>query len=107
EGRNYTGMMRHQVLCLLLTTFAAEHAQRLRGGKSGGDDGAGEPGHEPTLRGVAPGASGDDPAGVAGCGQWLPPTPPCPPPPAAAHNKPRARPPPRPPPPPREQRTTS
>jgi len=36
EGRSYTGLMRHQVLCLLMLTFVAEHTQRLRGEKSGG-----------------------------------------------------------------------
>ena len=41
EGRNYTGLMRHQTLCLLMLTFVAEHTERLRGEKSGGDDGAG------------------------------------------------------------------
>jgi SRSO17 transposase len=41
EGRNYTGLMRHQVLCLLMLTFVAEHTQRLRGKKSRGDEGAG------------------------------------------------------------------
>ena len=38
-GRNYTGLMRHQTLCLLMLTFVADHTERLRGEKSGGDDG--------------------------------------------------------------------
>jgi SRSO17 transposase len=41
EGRNYAGLMRHQTLCLLMLTFVAGHTQRLRGEKSGGNDGAG------------------------------------------------------------------
>lgn len=41
EGRNYTGLMRHQTLCLLMLTFVADHTERLRGEKSGGDAGAG------------------------------------------------------------------
>jgi SRSO17 transposase len=41
EGRNYSGLMRHQTLCLLMLTFVAGHTQRLRGEKSGGNDGAG------------------------------------------------------------------
>jgi SRSO17 transposase len=41
EGRNYTGLMRHQTLCLLMLTFVADHTERLRGEKSGGDTGAG------------------------------------------------------------------
>src|ERR1700683_3859086 len=37
EGRNYTGLMRHQTLCLLMLTFVAGHTERLRGETSGGD----------------------------------------------------------------------
>ena len=36
-----SGLMRHQTLCLLMLTFVAGHTERLRGEKSGGDDGAG------------------------------------------------------------------
>jgi len=43
EGRNYVALMRHQMLCLAAMGFVAEHTERLRGGKSGGDDGAGVP----------------------------------------------------------------
>jgi SRSO17 transposase len=58
EGRNYTGLMRHQTLCLLMLTFVAGHTERLRGEKSGGDDGA-------SLQCVKPAESGmaGDPAG--------------------------------------------
>jgi SRSO17 transposase len=41
EGRNYTGLMRHQTLCLLMLTFVAGHTERWRGEKPGGDAGAG------------------------------------------------------------------
>ena len=41
EGRSYTGLLRHQTLCLLMLTFVAGHTERLRGKKSGGDAGAG------------------------------------------------------------------
>jgi SRSO17 transposase len=41
EGRSYAGLLRHQTLCLLMLTFVAGHTQRLRGGKSRGNDGAG------------------------------------------------------------------
>jgi SRSO17 transposase len=34
EGRNYTALMRHQTLCLLMLSFVAEHTERLRGEKS-------------------------------------------------------------------------
>jgi SRSO17 transposase len=53
EGRNYTGLMRHQTLCLLMLTFVASHTERLRGEKSGGDDGAGVQCVEPAEPGVA------------------------------------------------------
>ena len=52
EGRTWVGLMRHMVLCLLAMVFVAEHTARLRGKKSGGDTGAGEPGtgrSEPVL----------------------------------------------------------
>ena len=60
EGRNYTALMRHQTLCLLMLTFVAEHTERLRGEKSGSDDGAGVQCVEPVERGVAAGAAGDE-----------------------------------------------
>src|SRR5262249_24605351 len=40
EGRDYTALMRHQALCLLMLSLGAEHTQGLRGGNPGGDDGA-------------------------------------------------------------------
>src|SRR5205807_8596767 len=60
EGRNYTGLMRHQMLCLLMLTFVAGHTERLRGKKSGGDDGAGLQCVEPAEPGVAGGPAGND-----------------------------------------------
>jgi SRSO17 transposase len=59
EGRNYTGLMRHQTLCLLMLTFVAAHTERLRGEKSGGDDGAGLQCVEPAESGVAGKPAGD------------------------------------------------
>jgi SRSO17 transposase len=59
EGRSYVGLMRHLVLCLVALTFVAGQADRLRGEKSGGDDGAGVPGAEPAVCGLAGGAAGD------------------------------------------------
>jgi SRSO17 transposase len=53
EGRNYTGMMRHLMLCLVAPGFVAGQAERLRGGKPGGNAGAGVRGVEPTLCGMA------------------------------------------------------
>lgn len=50
EGRNYTGLLRHLTLSLLVLGFVAVHTQRLRGEKSGGNSGAGVPGVEPPLQ---------------------------------------------------------
>jgi SRSO17 transposase len=59
EGRHYVGLLRHLMLCLLVLGFVAEQTDRLRGEKPGGDAGAGVPGAEPALRGVAEHAPGD------------------------------------------------
>jgi len=40
EGQDYTALMRHLTLCLLMMGFVAEQAARLRGEKSGGHGGA-------------------------------------------------------------------
>jgi SRSO17 transposase len=73
EGRAYTALLRHQTLCLLMLTFVAEHAERLRGEKPGGDAGAGVRGAEPAVRGVAGGPAGDEPpAASAGDAPLLP-----------------------------------
>lgn len=54
EGRNYTGLMRHLTLALIVLGFVATHTERLRGEKPGGDSGAGMPGVEPKVRGGVP-----------------------------------------------------
>jgi SRSO17 transposase len=54
EGRNYPGLIRHLILALVVLGFVATHTQRLRGGKPGGDGGAGVPGVEPAVRGGVP-----------------------------------------------------
>jgi hypothetical protein len=59
EGRSYTGLMRHQTLCLLMLTFVAGHTERLRGEKSRGDNGAGLQCVEPAEPGVAGEPPGD------------------------------------------------
>jgi SRSO17 transposase len=57
EGRNYTGLLRHLILALVVLGFVATHTERLRGEKPGGDGGAGVPGVEPAVRsGVPPSA---------------------------------------------------
>ena len=58
EGRDYTGLLRHLTLALVVLGFVATHTERLRGEKSAGDGGAGMPGPEPALRGGLPPAAG-------------------------------------------------
>jgi SRSO17 transposase len=74
EGRNYTGLMRHQALCLLMLTFVADHTERLRGEKSGVDHGAGVWGVEPVVRGMAGESARDEPASASAVDDRLPPT---------------------------------
>jgi SRSO17 transposase len=66
QGRSYVGLMRHLTLCLVTLTFAAGQAARLRGGKSGGDAGAGLPGVEPAVRGLAGSVAGNQSLTVHG-----------------------------------------
>jgi SRSO17 transposase len=72
EGRDYTALLRHQTLCLLMLTFVAEHTERLRGEKPRGDDGAGVRGVEPVVPGVAGGSAGDESAPVSVSADRLP-----------------------------------
>jgi len=58
EGRDYTGLLRHLILALVVLGFVATHTERLRGGKPGGDGRAGVPGVEPTVRGRVPASAG-------------------------------------------------
>lgn len=73
EGRNYTGLMRHLTLCLVTMGFVAGKADRLRGEKPGGDSGAGVPGAEPALLGVAGQPPGDVRAEPCGRGHRVSP----------------------------------
>jgi SRSO17 transposase len=66
QGRHYVGLMRHLTLCLVTLTFAAGQAARLRGEKSRGNAGAGVPGVEPAVRGLAGRSAGDDTLAVHG-----------------------------------------
>jgi SRSO17 transposase len=75
EGRNYTALMRHQTLCLLMLSFVAGHTERLRGEKSGTDDGAGLHCVEPAEPGVAGEPAGDDSPPAQAGHHCLPPTP--------------------------------
>jgi SRSO17 transposase len=73
EGRSYTGLLRHLRLCLVVLNFAAEHCERLRGEKCGGDAGAGVPGAARGVPELAAAAAGDQRAGVRGRDHCLPP----------------------------------
>ncbi len=64
EGRNYTALLRHMILCLLMMNFAAEQVERFRGEKSGSDFGAGVPGGEPALHGVVEEPTGNERTGA-------------------------------------------
>jgi len=59
EGRQYAGLMRHLILALIVMGFVSIHTDRLRGGKSTGDDGASLPGAEREVCGLAAPAAGD------------------------------------------------
>jgi len=75
EGRQYAGLMRHLALSLVVMGFVSIRTDRLRGEKSGGDDGAGVPGAEREVLG-GPGADAGHGAGRArGRGDPLPPAP--------------------------------
>ena len=50
EGRDYTGLMRHLILALVVLGFVATQTERLRGEKSAGDGGASVPGAQRAVR---------------------------------------------------------
>src|SRR5262249_209092 len=58
EGRDYTGLVRHLILALVVLGFVATQTERLRGEKPAGDGGAGVPGAEPAVCGAAAPPSG-------------------------------------------------
>jgi SRSO17 transposase len=74
EGRDYTGLVRHLLLALVVLGFVATHTERLRGEKPAGDGGAGVPGAEPALRGGVPPAAGHPGDTAPQRGHRLPPT---------------------------------
>jgi SRSO17 transposase len=49
EGRDYTALIRHLILALVVLGFVGAHTERLLGEKSAGDSRAGLPGVEPAL----------------------------------------------------------
>jgi SRSO17 transposase len=70
EGRQYTGLMRHLILGLVVMGFVSVHTDRLRGKKSKGYEGAGVPGVERKMRDAVPQEAGD--AGDQSCGRGDP-----------------------------------
>jgi len=68
EGRDYTGLVRHLILALIVLGFVATHTARLRGEKSPGDGGTGVPGAEPAVRGAVPAAAGRPRVTTRECG---------------------------------------
>jgi SRSO17 transposase len=58
EGRDYTGLIRHLILSLVVLGFVATHTERLRGEKPTGDGRAGVPGAQPAVRGGIPPPTG-------------------------------------------------
>lgn len=75
EGRQYVGLVRHLVMALVVLGFVAEHTERLRGEKPGGDGRAGVPGVEPVVSGdVDPPPGSSAPTPHRRC-HPLPPTP--------------------------------
>jgi SRSO17 transposase len=58
EGRDYTGLIRHLVLALVVVGFVSVHTERLRGEKPGAEFGAGVPGVERALCGDTASSSG-------------------------------------------------
>jgi SRSO17 transposase len=73
EGRDYTGLLRHLILALIVLGFVATHTERLRGEKSAGDGGAGMPGLEPMLRSGVPASARHVGAEPPECAHSLPP----------------------------------
>jgi hypothetical protein len=71
EGRNYTGLMRHLTLAVIVLGFVATHTQRLRGEKPTGDGAAimeAEPG-APRQAGVSLQLRSGSPVGSARMGR--------------------------------------
>ena len=77
EGRDYTGLLRHLIVALVVLGFVVTHTERLRGEKSGGDGGASMPGTEPAVRGGIPPSSSDSRCTAPQCGHLLSPASKC------------------------------
>ena len=73
EGRDYTGLVRHLTLALIVLGFVTTHTERLRGEKPTGDGRAGVSGVEPAVRGGVPAAAGRPRGASHQRGHLLPP----------------------------------
>ena len=73
EGRQWVGLVRHLVLSLVVLGFVSIHTNRLRGGKSVGDAGAGVPGVERAMCGPVAAASRHNAGPAHGRSDPLPP----------------------------------
>src|SRR5262245_35332953 len=65
EGRDYTGLMRHLTLALVVLGFVATYTERLRGEKPARDGGTGVPGAQRALRGDVPSPAGGSPGAAS------------------------------------------
>ncbi len=78
EGRDYTGLIRHLILALVVLGFVATQTERLRGEKSAGDGGASVPGVKPALRDDRSSSARRSPSAAYQRGHTLSPTTQCP-----------------------------
>src|SRR5262249_11825953 len=75
EGQNYTALMRHLTMCLMMMVFVAEQAARLRGEKSGGNSGASVRGAQCGVAAVAGASARHERSGLQVDGAPLSPEP--------------------------------
>jgi SRSO17 transposase len=73
EGRDYTGLMRHLIMALVVSGFVATQTERLRGEKSAGECGAGVPGAQPAVCIAAASSSEGSPGAACQRGHLLSP----------------------------------
>ena len=73
EGRDYTGLLRHLILALVVLGFVALHTERLRGEKSSGDGGASMPGAQPKVRNGVPTSAASSRSTTPRRDHWLSP----------------------------------
>ena len=73
EGRDYTGLIRHLILALVVLGFVATQTERLRGEKSACDGRASMSGVEPAVCGGVATSAADSPGEASQQGHLLPP----------------------------------